>query len=134
MSWGLVDSNLQKFSTLDRNKFFLDFHTTVSAFNILDLDNILNYANNLNFTHELSFLYEPRYFSIDNIPIDKRQQIIDYTDKSKHPRVREISKKLKESTFYNLHTEFWQNIDAIDLRRNQNFTKTYPHIAKIMNK
>ena len=134
MSWDLVDSNLQKFAQLDRNKFFLDFHTTVSVFNILDLEDTLNYADNLNFTHELSVLYEPSYFSIENIPIHKRQEVIEYTDKSKHKRVREISQKLKQSTFSNLNKEFWQNIDAIDLRRNQNFLHTYPHIAKIMNK
>ena len=133
VEWEKVKTNLENFSKLDRNKYRIDFFTTVSLINVLDLTETMSYGDKLNFRHELNYVDGPEYFSIYNIPVDKRKHIIDYLDSSPYKRVREVSNKLKENTYHNLNKEFWRNIDAIDIRRDQNFVKTYPEMAKIMS-
>jgi MoaA/NifB/PqqE/SkfB family radical SAM enzyme len=133
VAWEKVRLNLENFSKLDRNKYRIDFFTTVSLINVLDLTETMSYGDKLNFKHELNYVDGPEYFSIYNIPVDKRQHIIDYLDSSPYERVREVSARLKQDTYNNLNDEFWLNINAIDLRRNQNFAKTYPEMASIMS-
>ena len=133
VAWEKVKTNLQNFSKLDRSKYRIDFFTSVSLMNVLDLTETLNYAASLDFKHELGYVHSPAYFSIHNIPMDKRQHIIDYLDSSPYERVREVCGRLKQDTYNNLNNEFWQKIHEIDLRRNQNFAETYPEMAKIMS-
>jgi len=133
VAWEKVKTNLQNFSKLDRSKYRIDFFTSVSLMNVLDLTETLNYAASLDFKHELGYVHSPAYFSIHNIPVDKRQHIIDYLDSSPYERVKEVSGRLKQDTYNNLNNEFWQKIHEIDLRRNQNFAETYPEMAKIMS-
>jgi len=131
--WEKVKSNLENFSKLDRSKYRIDFFTTVSLMNVLDLTGTTNYADSLDFKHELGYVDDPAYFNILNIPINNRQYIIDYLEASPYERVREVSGRLKQDTYNNLNDEFWQTIHMIDLRRNQNFAEIYPEMAKIMS-
>jgi len=133
VAWEKVKTNLQNFSKLDRSKYRIDFFTSVSLMNVLDLSETLNYAASLDFKHELGYVHSPAYFSIHNIPMDKRQHIIDYLDSSPYERVREVSGRLKENTYNNLNKEFWQKVYEIDQRRGQNFAEIYPEMAKIMS-
>ena len=133
VAWDKVKTNLQNFSKLDRSKYRIDFFTSVSLMNVLDLTETLNCAASLDFKHELGYVHSPAYFSIHNIPMDKRQHIIDYLESSPYERVREVSGRLKENTYNNLNDEFWQTVHEIDLRRYQNFAETYPEMAEIMS-
>jgi len=133
VAWEKVKTNLENFSKLDRSKYRIDFFTSVSLMNVLDLTETLNYAASLDFKHELGYVHSPAYFSIHNIPMDKRQHIIDYLDSSPYERVREVSERCKENTYNNLNKEYWQKVYEIDLRRNQNFAEIYPEMAKIMS-
>lgn len=133
VAWENVKLNLENFSKLDRSKYRIDFFTSVSLMNVLDLTETLNYAASLDFKHELGYVQSPKYFSIHNIPVDKRQHIIDYLDSSPYERVREVSNRLNQDTYNNLNDEFWQTVHEIDLRRYQNFAETYPEMAEIMS-
>lgn len=131
VDWDIVKNNLEKFSKLDRSKFTIDFHTTTSVFNVLDLTTIHEYAENLGFNIEYSHVYSPQYFSLDNIPITKRQKVIDYLKSSPYKKIRDIV-NVFTNHYKDLNTEFWDRVKEIDSRRNQNFTSTYPKIAEIM--
>jgi len=133
IAWEKVKSNFENFSRLDRNKYRMDFFISVSLMNVLDLTETISYADSLEFTHEIGYVDSPAYYSLHNIPIDRRQHIINYLDSSPYERVREVSDKLKQDIYNNLNKEFWQKIHEIDLRRNQNFAETYPEMAKIMS-
>lgn len=132
VQWSIVENNLKLFSKLNREKFRLDFHTVVSIFNISTLDKTLTYADNLNIKHELNLVKYPPYFDILNIPINKRNNLIQQLEDSKFIRVKEISNILKQDTYINLNTQFWNRVNEIDKRRNQNFTSTYPEMSEIM--
>ena len=45
-TWELVESNIKKFSSLDKEKYIVDVFVTVSIFNVLDLPKIYNYFQN----------------------------------------------------------------------------------------
>jgi len=133
VAWETVKLNLENFSKLDRNKYRIDFYTSVSLMNILDLTKTISYADSLDFKHELNYVDDPEYFSILNIPINNRRYVIDYLEASPYERIREVAGRLNQYTYNNLNDEFWQKVHEIDQRRGQNFTETYPKIAKIMS-
>jgi len=132
VNWDTVKSNLKKFSKLDRKKFTIHFRTTVSIFNVLDLTTIYRYAKNLGFGVSFGHVINPDYFNLNNIPISKRQSIINYLKSSPYKEVQRIA-NIFNSTYNDLNSKFWDRVKEIDRRRNQDFTSTYPKIAEIMN-
>lgn len=132
-NWNVVADNIQKFSQLDRTRYVIDLYPTVSIFNILDLDSVLDICTKYNFGYELNFVDNPKQFSLYNIPLRSRDQIIKHLSHSKYDIVKTIIPKLQENTYYNLNNKFWAEVDKIDIRRNQDFKHTYPDVAKIMS-
>ena len=132
-SWDVVVKNLEHYKKLDKNIYTFDFWPTVSVFNILDLDKLVSFAESLELVCSLGFCIDPKYFSIDNIPLHSRALVIDKLLQSKHRNVRGIVPMLEQQTYANLNNEFWEEIERIDIRRNQNFRHTYPDVAKIMS-
>ena len=132
-NWNLVADNIQKFSKLDRKRYVLDFFPTVSVLNILDLDSVLDVCTQYDFEYTLNFIIYPAHFSLNNIPVAKRDNVIKHLSQSKYEIVKTIIPKLQENKYHNLQENFWTQIDSIDIRRNQNFRQLYPEIAKIMS-
>lgn len=131
--WSTVINNLEKFSALDRSKFFLTAHPTISVFNILDLDKIVDLYNMLNFDYVLhNLLEDPSYFSVYNIPKTSREEIKNRLLTSKHVTVRNSASLLDTETYLSQNLEFWNRINEIDQRRGENFRETYKDMALLM--
>ena len=98
---------------------------------MLDLTTICKYAENLGFGLNFGHVINPGYFNLNNIPISKRQNIINYLNSSPYKEVQRIA-NIFDSTYNNLNRIFWDRVNEIDKRRNQNFNITYPEMSEIM--
>ena len=132
VSWKTVIKNLKKFSKLDREQFSLDFHSTLSVFNILDADKVKNLADDLDRDIYFGLVKSPKYFSFLNIPHKGRKYIIKKLKNSVHEIIREMAIQLDTDEYHDLNEEFWTEINRIDRVRNQCFADTYPEMNKIM--
>jgi len=132
-SWDIVYANLQKFAKLDRRIFTLQFHSTVSIFNILDLEDLVNICHNLNYGPYFNLLNHPAHYSILNIPEARRSKIISKLEKSSNEQVKDFAVYLKNEKQLNLLDDFWSNTLDKDLLRNENFKMTYPEMSAIIS-
>lgn len=130
--WPNVHKNLVEYSKLDRTRFKLNIHTTVSVFNILDLDSVADLANQLGYGAYFNLLYNPEYFSILNIPVDKRTAVINKLSLSENEQIRGFANSLQTDRYLNKKQEFWKNIKMIDARRSEDFAVTYPEMNAIL--
>jgi len=132
-SWDFVYKNLVKFSKLDKSRFILEFNSTVSVFNILDLDSVVDLCDELGYNPHFQILQSPSYYSILTIPKDKRHPIIEQLSSSKNLEVRSFAKYLKDNPYNNKVEEFWLRTSDRDIIRNENFKRTYHEITEVLN-
>lgn len=131
-NWDNVHNNLIAFSKLDREKFKLNFHTTVSIFNILDLEKVQEFATQLEFGVNFNLLFNPEYFNLLNIPVNKRLEVIGKLSASENEQIRGFANYLQTNQYNNKKQEFWQNIKMIDAKRSESFEDTYPDVTSIL--
>ena len=134
-NWKNVEENIKKFLDLDKNHYILDVYTTVSIFNVLDLPAIRKYFKDRGLGISFNLLNSPKEFSINNIPIDKRDTVIDQIlDNDKNSQeynfILEILKD--KSNYLDLSNKFYNHIMTVDRIRNQKFSDYYPEMSRII--
>lgn len=131
-SWHTVHNNLLKFAQLDRARFKLEFHTTVSIFNILDLQDLVDLCVQLGFSPHFNLLTSPDYYSVLNIPRAKREDVVARCWWSTNEQVRSFGDLLESEPELDLLEQFWTATQERDTVRNEDFKVTYPEMSAII--
>lgn len=132
-SWEHIDTNIRKFIN---SGYEVNFFTTVSILNILDLTTIDDYATALGINVEYNPLLDPWYFSIANLPQTIKTHIKNYyisgTNQNFLGRISGILSFINQPADSYFYNDFIKNIKLVDAIRNQNFEATHNNIWELL--
>lgn len=146
LKWDKIENNIQKFSNLKRDGFYLSFNTTVQMLNIFTIDELVKFIvyqypeSHLN----LSILSRPFHLNIQNLPTHIKDKIVDrniklindikddapeYIISSIETINSFINAKADDSLYYDT---FKSSIIVYDTFRNQSINDYIPVWAKYL--
>lgn len=135
-SWTTVESTIDRFLTLNNDKFSFDIYCTLSALNVADAYKVYQFGKSKNLPVEYSILYGPNELSMDILTKPAKQYIIDIlaceTDKGFIEKISPILTKLKTETTDVSIDKFWNTINLLDGTRGQQFSDYYPDLYKLL--
>jgi MoaA/NifB/PqqE/SkfB family radical SAM enzyme len=129
--WQDVVDNVQKFLSLDQNKFRVYVYCTVNIQNILDLDDMFAWGESNGVDIVLNILENPLHFSIDQLTAKGKQLVIEKYQNSSRTELRAIATQVQNSVGSD-GTKFVAAVKQFDQRRQQNFVLSHQAIAIAM--
>lgn len=129
--WAEIEENVEKYLNLQDNhkNVNVNIHTTVSIFNIFNLEELHNWtiAKKINIHYEL--LVNPYKYNIQHLP-DLAKDTLKKRIKSKV--FNKVLSFLNLPSNLNYHTELLLDIKQWDEFRSQSFVEVYPEWSKII--
>lgn len=134
--WANVESTIDKFLILNKDKFSFDIYCTLSALNVADAHTVYQFGKLKNLTVTYNILSEPNELSMDILTTPAKQYIIDTlvneTDNGFIDKITPILNKLKTGSTNVPLDNFWNTINLLDSTRGQRFLDYYPDLYKLL--
>ena len=134
-NWNVVKENLFKYrdNVAAGNNLQLSISTTVSAFTIFYLEEFFDfmYANNIP-KPWLGRLQRPYYYRVGVLPDNVKYHVRKKLENSKHEDLVKISSWLNDDESEHWDT-FLKYAKIHDRYRKENFQRTFPELAKLIN-
>lgn len=128
--WTEIDANLRKMVGYSKDyRFNIQIHTTVQAYNLLELTDLFGYLKEFGFFPYLNILDRPAYLNARVLPRDLKDEAVDrLAPYLEQPKVKGLIQYLEED-WTHLLPEFRSYTQELDQSRQQSLAETAPILA-----
>jgi len=126
--WELIKANIFSMTNKYPN-FDVTIYRTINNFNIYYLDELDDWAQSENIGISNGILHEPRYLSIQNLPVRAKNEVLDkFGSEEKYKSIISFMNVDSADDFF----EFRSITNKLDKKRKQSFVEIFPEWEEIL--
>ena len=129
-NWNTIKNNISEMLT-NYPDFSINIYRTVNNFNIYHLDELEAYAMNRDINIVNGLLHEPHYLCIKNLSPFIKEEIANRYKSSNLNKYDDIL-NFMNTTGKDTSYQFYEETQKLDIKRNQQFEKSFPEWSEVL--
>lgn len=127
--WATVDRNLRAMVEMSKSfRFRIEVHSTIQAYNLLDLPNLIDYLRPMDLFPFINILDRPAHLNVRILPRSVKEEVIEALQPYKNkPKVSGLIRYLEED-WSHLVPEFKKYTQTLDQGRGQSLSELSPKL------